>query len=357
MSKVLDKQIEKEINSGLKINKASKNPLNSYKLPKFDKNDKGEYVFVGNATISTLKDFNKYMETYREISNQLRKVYKPVIAKIYKNALNSLVADNGKFKLSENDYTLSSKLSEDQFTTDYVRDNLSSTHKQTLGYITKAAYNSRRVKPSSAINNLMKSSDKELAENGMVYVLPVMTDNGVVLNQKKQNKTAVEVQFETIPSEDAVAIMNYLIEATNGIEPSVAEQIKAKIEDIFKESKAIGESVRASVDNNLTERLEKLGDELIDLIGVDLSNFDKNNKPAVRKAAKNPANEATSEAPKGTYEASEILMNGSYKTSPSIEDGRIVTKLSPEGMKFLVTLKNNRIFVTNKEAEENSFGQ
>ena len=121
MSKVIDRKIEKEISTGLKLNRAINQPLNTYVLPRFDKNDKGEYIFVGNCTITSISEFNKYMRTYREIANSLRKTYRPVIAKIYKNALNSLVADNSKFRITDNDFSLVSKFdTKDMQTNSYI---------------------------------------------------------------------------------------------------------------------------------------------------------------------------------------------------------------------------------------------
>lgn len=370
MSKVIDRKIEKEISTGLKLNRAINQPLNTYVLPRFDKNDKGEYIFVGNCTITSISEFNKYMRTYREIANSLRKTYRPVIAKIYKNALNSLVADNSKFRITDNDFSLVSKLSEKPFTLNSLQDNSSSAYKQTLNFVTKAAYKSKRLKPSNKINELVRSNDKDF-EYSQLYVLPVMTENGVVINQKKQNKTAIEAQFETVSKNDAVAIKNYLIEATNGLDEDSATQIKNQIEKVFKESLNIGESIRAGLNNNLSSRLEKLTSEFADLIGVDLSNYNKGTNKITRKAvSETPAEVENNQEPvaeepvpkttpnRNSFEANEILMNGTYKTAPSIEDGRIVTKLSPEGMKFTVTFKNNKLFVSNEQsADESVFGK
>lgn len=377
MSKILDEKISKDISSGLNLNYVTKKPLNTYRLPKFDKNENGEYVFVGNCTISTLKEFRAYLRAYKEIASFLRKNYKPAIASIYKNALNSLVADISKFRIADNDYSLVRKLSEAPFTTTSLNDNSAVTYGNILSYLTKAAFKTKRLKPSAEINNLLKADNKTLESGSEIYVLPLMTDNGVVLSQKKQNKNAMEAQFQTVSYSAAREIENYMVEATRGIDNDSATQIKNQIAKLFKEAHAIGESVKAGINSNLSQRLEKLSSDFIDLIGVDLMNYTKTQRPVVKRSKQ--IDEAPLEAPQNEvydtpaqtavaqgsaaeskghpYYANEILMNGSYKTSPAIEDGRIVTKLSPEGMRFVVTLKNNKLLVSNEQSDEQGFGQ
>lgn len=363
MSKILDSKIHNELSHSLKINYVVNQHVNSFNLPKFEKNEKGEYVFVGNCSISTLADYNDYLKVYKDIVNHLRKTYRPVIAKIYKNALNSLIADNSKFRIEKNNYSLSTKLESKPFTLDTLEDNTSSIYKQTLNFITKAAFKSKRLKPSSAINDLMRKDGKSIEEDtDKIYILPVMTDNGVVLTQKKQNRAAVEAQFETISYEDAMAIKEYMIDATKLLDSDVASQLKNQIEKIFKEASNIGEAIRAGLDNNLVKRLTTLTGDFADLIGIDLSYYNKNNTSNRKNIDDAMANSVDSfdlsseeiipENILDSFEANEIFMNGSYRTTPAIEDGQIVTKLSPEGMKFIVTLQNNKLFVTNKEEDQ-----
>lgn len=365
MREVIDKNLEENITTGLKFNHVTAGPTNVYKLPKFVQNEKGEYVFVGNANISTLKEFRQYKKAYGEIAKNLSN-YKKTVGQIYKNALNSLIADNTKYLIDEgNKYSLSTKLSNVEFTANTVREDTSSNYGRTLSYITKAAYKTKRLKPSAEINNLIKNASNS---SSRICVLPVMTDNGVVLNQGKNNKATIEASFKTISYSGANEIKQYLIAATNNLPESVSNQIKSQIEDLFKESRKIGELVESGFNTDLATKLENLAVNFSDLIGVDLTHYDRNSSLKTNKKAKlEPVQtETTNEfdyslssqeaehkpEPKKTLETTEILLDGSYKTSPAVEDGRIVTKLTPDGLKFVVQLKNNKLLVKNIEQEQ-----
>ena len=357
MAKVIDNKIEKQINYGLKMNYTTDTPLNSYVLPRFDKNDKGEYFYVGNCSVSTLKQYNNYIQVYTEIDSYLKKIYRPVIAKIYRNALNSLIADTSKFRIGQNDYSLSSKLSEKSFTLDSLEDTNTSAYKQTLNFVTKAAYNSKRVKPCIEINDILRENESELSKDSMIYILPVMTDNGVIVTQKQNNKSAIETRFEAITAENALLIKDYLLEATEGLDVDSATQIRNQIEKLFREARDIGESVKAGINNNLHNRLEKLMVDFADLIGVDLSEYSRGNQAQKREGLTDstPSIYYNEEAPASdfkSFDVSEIMFDGAYKTTPSISDGKIVTRVTPEGMDFSVTLKDNVLFVSNKQSKD-----
>ena len=51
------------------------------------------------------------------------------------------------------------------------------------------------------------------------------------------------------------------------------------------------------------------------------------------------------------------MIRGTYKTSPAIVGDVIVTKITPDGVKFDVTFENEKLFVQqaapNKEAKNN----
>lgn len=371
MSRVINESIENEIKIGLKDNQVKGHPFYSFKLPKFIKNENDEYVFVGNAFVSTIQEFNKYKKTYGEIAQQLTS-YKRTVGSIYRYALNSLIADNTQYqhknliRNGKNNYNLLSKLSDGAFTIDAVKDNSAEKYKTTLSYLTKAAYKSKRLKPSAKLNDLMKQSTSP--EKCGVSILPVMTDNGVVLNQSKHNNKIIEASFKTMAYLDALDIQNYLIGMTSDLEEAAANQIKAQINKLFKEARQLGEMVESSFENDLSTRLENLAIEFSDLIGIDLSLLNKQSDNASSNESEQIESQEDSfevqeenanknyEIPakkKANINVNEVIIDGTYKTAPTLEDGKIVTKLTPDGLKFTIQLENEKLFIkTNNEEPE-----
>ena len=350
MSKVIDETIEKEIKSGLDFNYTTGQDMYSYILPKFFKNDNGEYVFSGNVFVSTIKEYRKYKKAYGEIAKHLSG-YKRTVGQIYKNALNSMIADNSRYQLGANAYSLSSKILNKSFTASNVRENTSENYSVTLSYLTKAAFKTKRLTPTSKLNDLMKNAEQSTSSR--ICVLPVMTDNGIVLNHGKNNKATLEASFKTVSYTSANDIKNYLFSATEGLPSDASLQIKTEIEKLFKEARQIGELVETNLNDDIADRLEKLAIEFSDLIGIDLTHYDKT--PVANNGAKHESKsiEKPVEDLNKEFETSEILIDGSYKTTPVVEDGRVVTKLTPDGLAFSVQLKENKLNVKTIEEDPN----
>ena len=344
---IINSEIENDILDGLKLNHATNQSLNRYTLPKFQKLESGEYVYVGNALISTIKEYKEYKKAYGEIAKHL-KGYTEMVAKIYKNALNSLIAENGKYQFGENAYSLKSKLSNGSFPAVAVESDNTENYEKTLNYITKAAYQRKRLKPCSKLNHLMKEAESVNKNEEKLYVLPVMTENGIVLSHNRHTKS-LEANFETLTENDALKIKEYFIENAKKLNPVASQQVAAQVEKLFKNSKHIGEMIESGYNEDLAEKLEKLAVNFSDLIGVDLSRYNKSVK-ASKYAEHKPENVTTEK--KTSVDVQEILIDGTYKTAPALEDGKIVTKLTPNGVKFTLQLKNDKFFIKNVEEEK-----
>ena len=90
-----------------------------------------------------------------------------------------------------------------------------------------------------------------------------------------------------------------------------------------------------------------------DLVGVDLSKYNK-----ILAKNKTKATSATNPTttPRKSVDVNEILIDGKYSSEPALEDGKIVTKLTPTGKKFTLQIKNDKFLVKNvKEEVDNSF--
>ena len=352
MGKIIDHQIEEEIENGLKINHATNQQIHKFTLPRFDKTESGEYVYVGNSVVTTLKEFQEYMKSYGEVAKSLDN-YTEIVSKIYKNALNSLIAENGIYQFGKNDYSLPSKLASGQFNASAVANMNTESYEKTLNYITKAAFKTKRLKPASNLNSMMKKVSSSKKAESKFFVLPVMTENGIVLSHNRNTQT-FEANFETISAENALEIKEYLLSSIKNLNPIQQQQLTAQVEKLFKNAKQIGEMVEAGYDNGLENKLEKLANDFSDLIGVDLSHYNK----GLRKApvpAKPLAEKGATTEKKTSVDVKEILIDGTYKTAPALESGKVVTKITPDGYKFTLQLKNDKFYVTtvSNQKDEN----
>lgn len=379
MGSIIDRKINKEITHGLNANEVIGFANNAYTLPNFEKNEKGEYVFVGNQTISTLAEYSQYIQKYAEISDFIKSKYKPVIAKIYKNALNTLISMNDKYYLSKNRYTSASKYSK-PFTIGKIADENPVAYEDLLSYITRAAYEMKEVKPCVEIMEILASSQKDFSESEVLYVLPQIGDNGVILYPKRGNSDFIEAQYELISQLDAKAIENFMFETASSLDKDTSRQVKNHIAKIFDISKSAGSKINSDSPYLAVDELADLTRSLIELVGADLSAFEKvafATNPEIMDdeyratygdlyndgSAKNHGEPEgyTSGAESMAYQATnftadEILIRGSFKTSPAIVGDVIVTKLTPEGVKFDVTFESDKLFVQNASSEKANKG-
>ena len=147
--------------------------------------------------------------------------------------------------------------------------------------------------------------------------------------------------------------------------------VKNQISFIFNLSKQIGEQIMVGSKNSvakhtIVDNLAQLTTSLIELVGADLSAFEKTNKKpesytevATDKAVSDYTDTQTmanNVSDYANFSADEILIRGTYKTSPAIVGDVIVTKITPDGVKFDVTFENNRLFVqqTRPESQDKS---
>ena len=365
MAKVIDKKINKEINNGLGINYVTGNSHNIYTLPSFEVNEKGEYQYVGTQTISSLAEYSEYMKKYSAIAKYIKQNYSSVISRIYKNALNSLIASKERYNISKNDYSLMNKVGK-TFTVSSLNEERNQNYEQMLNYVTKAAYQTRRLKPNSEIVNILANAENSFTDRDRFYVLPQINDNGVVLKQKKNNMNFLEAQFDLVSEADAKAIENFMLETANSLDKSTAESVKAQIVKIFDASKKAGNNIKNGVTNNVINELTELTSNMVDLVGVDLSSYEKkprkshlsndfeqtNVKPSFDPTLGDDPLETPANTTPNSFNSNEILIRGTFKTSPALEGDVIVTKITPEGVKFSVTFDGNKLFVVNEKQED-----
>lgn len=367
MGRIIDKKTANEINNGLKINYATGVNQNSYSLPKFKQNENGEYEFAGTVKVSNLKEYNSYIKTYNAIAKYIKENYGSTISRIYKNALNSLVSAKDPYVVPRNKYSISSKLANKLFSTGKVESEGLQTYSDTLNFVTKAAYNTKRLKPASEIKDIMKIGNRDFSESQEICVLPQIGENGVILHKNKNNTNALEANFELLSRDEINAIENYMIQTADSLDPETAKNVKTQINKIFSASRNIGSKINQGTADVVSD-LQKLTKNLIDLVGADLSEFSKSSKKT-KKVAKseikdldeedyeisNEELEAKESTP-SNFSADEIVIRGTYRTTPSVQGDVIVSKLSPDGKKFKVSFDKNKLFVVNeKENDENSF--
>lgn len=360
MAKIIEKNTANEINNGLKMNYVLGNDINSYSLPKFNLNENGEYVYAGMVKINSIKEYNKYIRTYNAIAKYIKQSYGPTISRIYKNALNSLVAEKDPYTVSPNRHSISSKFANKTFSASKLASENSQNYADTLSFITKAAYYTKRLKPCTEINKIMQTNEREFANSYDVCVLPKISDKGVVLQQNKLNSNTLEAQFELLDRKEVKAIENYMLETANSLDSKTAENLKAQISKIFTASRNIGSSINQATPETLND-LQNLTKSLIDLVGVDLTAYEKNATKRAKKHEKAQTQNASTSVKTATVSnkvnADEILIRGTYKATPTVQGDVIVTKITPDGVKFNVSFDGNKLFVANEKSnDENSFG-
>ena len=284
MAKIIDKSVAKEINDGLKMNYIIGVNTNSYALPKFVVNEKGEYVYSGMVNINNIKDFNKYMRTYNAIAKYIKQNYNSTISRIYKNALNSLVSAKDPYTVSQNKYSLASKLENKTFSASKFASESADSYAETLGFITKAGAKSNKLKPCKEVIEIIKSEGRNLAQSD-VCVLPQIGANGVVLKQSKLNSNQLEAQFELLSRAEVKEIEDFMLQTADSLDNETATRLKTQISKVFDQSRNIGSKINHA-SNDIIAELQGLTKNLIDLVGVDLSSYEKGAKKAAKKQAK-----------------------------------------------------------------------
>ena len=369
MANVIDKSLDKIIRSGLEVNSVLDQKLDAYILPSFEKNEDGEYVYVGEEVVNTIEKYNDYSKKYSEIMKIIKKNYQETIYNIFKNALNSLICVNEKSSLKTR-YSAMEKM-KNGFTVSNIALDNSNNLIDTLNFVTKAAYKTKKLKPSKEILEIMHNSQKDFSQREQLYVLPRIGDNGVMLVKNKSNSSLLEARFELYSQLDAMALENFMLETAGTLDLELAGQLKAQIYKIFTLSKKVGFEVVNSVDNETINNLQTLTKDLVELVGADLSTYNKkvakNYSNAEEKhVAKEITNPDGSTTINGTdaigFNASEILIKGTFKTAPAIDGDVIVTKITPEGVKFDVVFDGDKLFVqtanytTNEKPAETKNG-
>lgn len=360
MAKIIDKNVAKEINYGLKMNYVIGVNTNSYSLPKFVVNEKGEYVYAGMVNINNIKDFNKYMRTYSAIAKYIKQNYNSTISRIYKNALNSLVSAKDPYMVSQNKHSIVSKLENKAFSASKFASESAENYEETLGFITKAGEKSNKLKPCKEVIEIIKSEGRNLAQFD-VCVLPQIGTNGVVLKQSKLNSNQLEAQFELLSRAEVKEIESFMLQTADSLDNETATRLKAQISKVFNQSRSIGSKINQA-SNDIVADLQVLTKNLINLVGVDLTSYEKGAKKVSKKQAKASNLEAnTPETQKvvtsNKLNADEILIRGTYKATPTVQGDVIVTKITPDGVKFDVAFDGNKLFVASEKSnDENSFG-
>ncbi|MBQ8425268.1 MAG: hypothetical protein IJX17_04535 [Clostridia bacterium] len=361
MARIIDKKINKEIDSGLGLNYATGVEQNGYELPSFKLNERGEYEYAGTQVIHSLGEYTEYMKKYSAIANYIKQHYSSVISRIYKNSLNSLIASKGRYNLNKNKYSLLSK-TEKTFGISNISTETTQNYENMLNYVTKAAYKTRRLKPNTQIVSILQNAEHSFTDRDRFYVLPQINDNGVVLKQKKNNSNMLEAQFELVSEADAKAIENYMLETANSLDRKTAESVKSQIVKVFNSAKKAGNNMKDGVNSSMINELTELTANLVDLVGVDLSSFEKKARGnslehteqttvdptgQTEVSSKNPVNEV-----EHVNSANEILIRGIYKASPAVEGDVLVTKITPDGSKFSITFDGNKLFVSTSNEKQ-----
>jgi len=304
------------------------------------------------------------MKKYSAIANYIKQNYSSVISRIYRNSLNSLIAVKGRHNHSKNKYSMVSK-AEKSFGLSKIAEENVQNYETMLNYVTKAAYKTKRLQPNKQIVAILNNAEHTFGENDRFYVLPQINDNGVVLKQNKSNMNFLEAQFELISEADAMAIENYMLETANSLDKKTAASVKAQIVKIFEASKKAGREIKDGSNPKLVEDLTQLTANLVDLVGVDLSSFEKKSVARSQRGTTVTEKEvvdsqmqtevqATVDPTTQNTSANEILIRGTFKTGPALEGDVIVTKLTPDGVKFSVSFDGNKLFVSNEKQEEST---
>ena len=341
----------KEVKRKIKMIKAEDGAV---ALPGFRKLDDGNYVVDGAVDVSKTTEIREYLREYKEIADLIRENYRREISQIFYSALGELVgrtsAYRGDFSTQRTPVeALGGEFNDTQFLSRFAAGK-GLSQKTIERILASDGLGVKRYKPGKEIIDLMKMSDS----TGYM-VLPEMSDYGVVATPDKSTKT-ISLRFKKFNGQDAEIIKNYLLSVAEGVE--YGDLCKKKIEEMFDTSKALAE-VNEPYSEEERHLLFALGQQAVDLMGVDLTPFKK--KAKVKTEPTNPdvsADELSGEELGGgegfeqdltldeqgngtdpiSGKITRIVVNGLNNFSQGVNNGQFQIVLSPTDG-FIYTIK------------------
>ena len=232
-------------------------------LPVFDKNNDGEYELVDHVEISTIGELKEYMKAYSEIAAIIKRNFQRQISAIYRNALSGMIlkTTDGKSSSKVLDNLGSSFTDTDFDLQRIVGSELS--ERTVLRLLKTEPFAGRRFKPGTELINLMKVSD----DDGLI-ILPKMSENGVIA-VPDENLGSISLQYNRYSLDAAEEIKSYMLDAAYSIEdPELSSEVVERINTLFR-------STQMADDLGEYNFLKRLASVAIELVGVDLSAFNK----------------------------------------------------------------------------------
>ena len=323
----------KEVKKKVKMIKAEDGAV---ALPILKKMDDGNYVVLGTVDVSKMSEIREYLKEYKEVSDLIRGTYRREIANIFHSALGELV---GRTALPSGDNSSQrvpvEALGGEFNDTEYLS-------RATIGrglsqktierILASNGVGVKRYKPGNEITQLMQAADS----TGYM-ILPEMSDNGVVAMPDKHTNT-ISLKFRKFNGEDASIIKNYLLSVADTVEGG--EVCKQKIEEMFDTSSELAE-VDTPYSDLEKHLLGKLGQEAVDLMGVDLTPFKKKTNTKVQ-TPNLPGEESGNDGLDGSENLDQDLVYDDNGNGTDQASGKI-TKLVVKGLnKFAQDMVNGQ---------------
>lgn len=255
----------KDIKDFLKVN-------SSIQMPMISKAKNGDFLASGEyVDVHSYQEYQDQVKLYEEFIEYLEYKYNAEVPKMFKAALTKVL-------ILKNEGLTSKRLHSKEVTKSQYESFTEEDYLRTLNFISKAALEKRLLKPARAIKDITTKKDGSMRHTlGTKYVLPLISENGVMLKRRGDVRGQFQASTVTLSYTEAQEVKQAMLDEAE--QAGAGEEVKKLIEDIFELAASIGEKDKANEINNLSMELRKtLVAKCTELFGVDLARYEHANR-------------------------------------------------------------------------------
>lgn len=308
----------KDIKDFLNVNK-------SIAMPMISKKKEGEFVADGGyVDVYSYADYQAQVKIYEEFIEYLETKYNAEVPKMFKAALTKVIA-------LKNDGLTTKRLHSKDVTKSQYESFTEEDYLRTLNFISKAALQKRLLKPAKAVKDLTTKKDRSMLHNvGATFVLPVISENGVMVQRRGDVRGQFQAKTVSISESEALELRDLMIAEA---EAAGAADAKELVDDIFELSLKAGEFDKANVidDESIKTRRELVA-KCTELFGVDLSRYETgtqiDREDSGLNVNSNPSASSTKETP--DYIDGDTITLNVDEIEMVMKNGKLIIKLLKE---------------------------
>ncbi len=252
-----------------------------YTVPMIEKVGES-YFYTGEAPIRDkifLEKFQKQLDIYDIAAAKLSEISIDYVEMFY-NAIERIIIENNRIKWSHD-----SNWKETLTTNNY--------YQKQLHILVNGAFNNKKVDVD--LSSLFKKKYKDFPKHDFIekleievpllenektthsflisddincFAIPVFSSKGMLI-KKEDNK--VDFQFQLLPIAKIKDVLNIWYKDIYKFDDIKRQQISAQFDKLRKDIMDIGECISNNYEEGLAEKLEKLGYDMMDMFGVDIS--------------------------------------------------------------------------------------